>query len=153
MGLNVDRPEGRYVLDLSDLSQRGVALELAVLGMLAFACCSSRLNPVVCIRFTLLRAFHAADSTPYSLPETLFGSVTFGNGAAARELSRKASGSDPSEWWKVCRKVAGKDAGSKVEMDPWPLTPWLIKPFSASDADDSLYPLPVQVPTERSLAR
>jgi hypothetical protein len=31
-------------------------------------------------------------------------------------------------------------------MDPWPLTPWLIKPFSASGADDSLYPLPLQVP-------
>ena len=85
--------------------------------------------------------------------ETLFGSLTFGNGAAARELSRKASGSDPSEWWKVCRKVTGKDAGSKVDMDPWPLTPWLIKPFSASDADDSLYPLPLQVPTASSLDR
>jgi len=35
MVLNVHRPEGRYVLDLSDLSERGVALELAVLGMLA----------------------------------------------------------------------------------------------------------------------
>ena len=41
MVLNVHRPEGRYVLDLSDLSERGVALELAVLGMLAFACCST----------------------------------------------------------------------------------------------------------------
>ena len=67
-----------------------------------------------------------------------------GSGNLARELSRQAPGSDASEWWTVCRKLASKDAGSKVEMDPWPLTPWLMQPFAASDPD-SLYSLPLQV--------